>query len=82
MESEIDIKLVLIGIVVVFLSVYVLIYIFDNLYKIKAKCELGQEQCKINTFHIIILMLLLIAGGLVIVISTTSYILITGKKEV
>lgn len=82
MESWIDIKLMLIGLVVVFLAVYVLIYIFDNLYKIKAKCESNQEQCKINTFHIIILMLLLITGGLVIVISTTAYILISGKKEV
>ncbi|MCS7134878.1 MAG: hypothetical protein NZ893_00350 [Candidatus Aenigmarchaeota archaeon] len=83
MESNVNIKLILFGLAVVFIAVFVLVYIFDNLYKIKILCEKnGVNVCKINTFHLIILMLLLIAGGLVIVVSTTAYILLSGRKEV
>lgn len=83
MEENINIKIILLGLLVVFIAVFVLVYIFDNLYKIKNLCDKnGVNACKINTFHIIILMLLLIAGGLIIVISTTAYILLTGQKEV
>jgi hypothetical protein len=83
MAESININIVLMGIAIVFVAVFVLLYIFDNLYKIKNLCDKnGVNVCKINTFHIIILMLLLIAGGLIIVISTTAYILLSGKKEV
>jgi hypothetical protein len=83
MAESINTKVVLLGLVVVFIAVFVLVYIFDNLYKIKNLCDKnGVNVCKINTFHVIILMLLLIAGGLIIVISTTAYILLSGQKEV
>jgi len=83
MAESININIVLMGIAIVFVAVFVLLYIFDNLYKIKNLCDKnGVNVCKINTFHIIILMLLLIAGGLIIVISTTAYILLSGQKEV
>jgi hypothetical protein len=83
MIENINTRIILLGLVVVFVAVFVLVYIFDNLYRIKNLCEKGGTNiCRINTFHIIILMLLLIAAGLIIVISTTAYILLSGQKEV
>lgn len=83
MAENINTKVIFLGLVVVFVAVFVLLYIFDNLYKVKNLCDKnGVNVCKINTFHIIILMLLLIAAGLIIVISTTAYILLSGKQEV
>jgi len=83
MPESLNTRVILLGLIVVFVAVFVLVYIFDNLYRIKILCEKGGVNiCKINTFHIIILMLLLIAAGLIIVISTTAYILLSGQKEV
>jgi hypothetical protein len=82
MPESLNTRVIVLGLVVVFIAVFVLVYIFDNLYRIKNICEKGVNICKINTFHIIILMLLLIAAGLIIVISTTAYILLSGQKEV
>jgi len=83
MAENINTKVIFVGLAVVFVAVFVLLYIFDNLYKVKNLCDKnGVNVCKINTFHIIILMLLLIAAGLIIVISTTAYILLSGKQEV
>ncbi|MFH8092380.1 MAG: hypothetical protein QXM38_00340 [Candidatus Aenigmatarchaeota archaeon] len=83
MTENINTKLVIFGLAVVFVAIFVLAYIFDNLYKIRILCIKDNVNiCKINTFHVIILMLLLIAGGLIIVVSTTAYILLSGKSEV
>jgi len=81
--ENVNTKIILLGLAVVFVAVFTLAYIFDNLYKIKNLCDKNiVNTCKINTFHVIILMLLLITGGLIIVISTTAYILLSGQKEV
>lgn len=79
-----NLNLTFIGIFIVFVAMFTIIYIFDNVYNVKDICEKNPSLnvCKINTFHIIILMLLLIAGGLIIVISTTAYILLSSIREV
>jgi len=83
-RGGINFKIIFIGVLIVFIAVFALIYILDNLYKIKNLCnkDSSMNVCKINTFHIIILMLLLIAGGMIIVVSITAYILIKAPEEV
>ncbi len=77
-------KIISISLIVVFIAVFVLFYIFDNISKIWDLCEKDKsfKICTIGSLPVIILILLLIAGGLIMVINITSYIMISGTTRV
>lgn len=77
-------KIVSISLIVVFIAVFVLFYIFDNISKIWDLCEKDKsfKICTIGSLPVVILMLLLIAGGLIMVINITAYIMISGTTRV
>lgn len=79
-----DLKVISISLVIVFIAVFVLFYIFDNISKIMNLCERDKSLkiCKIGSLPIMILILLLIAGGLIVVINITAYIMISGTTRV
>jgi len=79
-----DLKIVGIGLTVVFIAVFVLFYIFDNISRIMNLCERDKSLkiCTIGSLPIVILALLLIAGGLIMVINITAYIMISGTRYV
>jgi len=79
-----NLRIVSISLVVVFIAVFVLFFIFDNIIKIMDKCEKDKSLkiCKSGSLPMVILMLLLIAGGLIIVVNITAYIMISGSRSV
>lgn len=79
-----NLKVVSVSLVVVFIAVFVLFYIFDNIIKVMDKCEKDKSLkiCKSGSLPMVILMLLLIAGGLIIVVNITAYIMISGTTSV
>jgi hypothetical protein len=83
-KGGLNLKLLFIGLVVVFIAVFALLYIIDSISRLRSTCTVNSSMsiCKINTFQLIILMLLLISAGLIIVISITAYILLTGRRQV
>jgi len=78
-----NLKIMLMGIVVIFISFFVLLYIFNGISSVKAKCKTDKSLniCKMNSLPIVILMLLLIAGGLIVVINITAYIMMSGSTS-
>jgi len=81
---SLNLKIVSVSLVVVFIAVFVLFYIFDNIIKFMGKCEKDKSLkiCKSGSLPIVVLMLLLIAGGLIIVVNITAYIMISGTRSV
>jgi len=79
-----NLKIVSVSLIVVFVAVFVLFYIFDNISKIWGLCEKDKsfKICTIGSLPVIVLMLLLIAGGLIMVINITAYIMISGTTRV
>jgi len=79
-----NLRIVSISLVVVFIAVFVLFYIFDNIIKVMDKCEKDKSLkiCKSGSLPMVILMLLLIAGGLIIVVNIMAYIMISGSRSV
>ena len=79
-----NLKIVGVSLVVVFIAVFVLFYIFDNIIKVMGKCDKDKSLniCKSGSLPMVILMLLLIAGGLIIVVNITAYIMISGTRSV
>jgi hypothetical protein len=79
-----NLKIVSVSLTVVFVAVFVLFYIFDNITKIWSLCEKDKsfKICTIGSLPVVILMLLLIAGGLIMVINITAYIMISGTRRV
>ena len=75
-----NLKIIGIGLVVVFVAIFVLFYIFDSINKIRTQCKTNKNLniCKLSSLPIVILMLLLIAGGLIVVINITAYIMVSG----
>jgi hypothetical protein len=82
--SVLELRVVAISLTVVFISVYVLFYIFDHLSIIMDSCEKDKSLkiCTMGSLPILILILLLIAGGLIMVVNITAYIMISGTKRV
>jgi len=72
-----------IGIITVFVAIFMLFYIFDNIDKITKNCQADetikvcQECCKLGRFGMSILVIVLIVGGLTLVACSTAYILLT-----
>lgn len=79
-----SIKVLGVSILVVFIATFVILFILDNLYKIKTSCDKNKnlKVCKIGTFQMIAFMLIIIIGGLLTVITITGYILISGQQTV
>jgi len=79
-----NLKIISVSLVVVFIAVFVLFYIFDNIIKVMDKCDKDKSLkiCKTGSLPMVILMLLLIAGGLIIVVNITAYIMISGTGSV
>ena len=71
---------IIIGMVTVFVAVFMLFYVFDSLNKSYTQCPTGAEgdSCNgLNSFSFSIIVILLIVGGFVVVIAATAYILIS-----
>ncbi len=79
-----SIKIIALGILVVFISTFAILFILDSIYKAKTSCDKNKniKLCKIGTAQIVVLMLILLVGGLFIVIITTGYVLISGQESV
>jgi len=79
-----DLKVIGISLVIVFIAVFVLFYIFNNIAKVMNVCETDKSLkiCTIGSLPIMILILVLIAGGLIVVINITAYILMSGTTRV
>jgi len=75
-------KVVGLGLVVVFISTFIIFYIVDNLGKVRKKCEENNtiKFCQTNTLTLAVIMLLIILAGLVIVIMTVAYIMISSGE--
>lgn len=69
-----------IGLVVVFISTFLLFFIFDSLEKLSAQCKTEDppQICKqLSGFTMSMLIILLIISGFVITITTTAYIMVS-----
>jgi len=76
-------QIVAIGMVVVFIASFFVIFIIDKLNKISKLCEKDKtlKVCQTNTFAVAVITMLVIAAGLVIVIATVAYILIASASS-
>ena len=77
-------KIIGVGVVVIFIAAFTVIYIIDNLNKAMKKCEKEKtlKFCRANTLALIVIILLIIVAGLVIIIATVAYIMISASGEV
>jgi hypothetical protein len=71
-----------IGLVTVFIAIFFLFYIFDNIDKISKKCNAGSteqicDEIGPGKFGVLVLIVLLIVGGLSVIVCSTAYILLT-----
>ncbi len=69
---------------VVFIAMFALFYIFDNISMIMEICETNKslKVCTVGSLPIAILVLLLIAGGLIMVINIAAYIMISVTRRI
>ena len=79
-----NLKVVSASLIVIFIAVFGLFYITDNILKIRERCETDKSLkiCTMSSLPTIMLMMLLIVGGLIMVVNVTAYILITGATSV
>lgn len=77
-------KVIGLSLFVVFIAMFSLFYIFDNLSMIMSLCQNNKslKVCAAGTLPIAILVLLLIAGGLIMVINVAVYIMISGTRRI
>jgi hypothetical protein len=77
-------KVISIGLTTVFVAIFVLFYIFDNISMIMELCEKNKNLniCTMGSLPLILLVLLLIVGGLIMIVNITAYILISGRTRV
>lgn len=69
-----------IGLVTIFIAIFMLFYIFDSLEKLANQCQAGAEIgiCKqMNSLTLSLLIILLVIGGFVITICITVYIMLS-----
>jgi len=70
-----------IGLITIFVSIFALFFLFDNIQKLADRCKAGEilVVCKqLNSFTLSMVVILLIIGGFVITITATAYILLSG----
>ena len=77
-------KVILISLTTIFISVFAVFYIVNNIASIMSLCEKnkGLNICALGSLPVIILVALLMIGGLLMIINITGYILLTGKKRI
>ncbi len=67
------------GLATVFVAVFTLFFIFDNIDALAAKCRANPKHSSVcgqmTGFTLTMIIVLLIIGGLVITVSATAYIL-------
>ena len=71
------------GLATVFVAVFTLFFIFDNIETMAAKCRTDPNHSpvcgQLTGFTLTMLIVLLIIGGLVITVSATAYILLQSQ---
>lgn len=69
----------IIALIIVFIAVFTLFYIFDNLQKISSKCQTEKSDLcnQLGGFSIPVLVILLMIGGLSLIVCAVSYIALT-----
>jgi hypothetical protein len=77
-------KVIGISLIIVFIAVFGLFYIVDNIGRIMKTCETNKNLniCTLGSLPVVILVALLIIGGLIMIINITAYILLTGRTRV
>ena len=71
----------IIGLAVVFISVFMLFFVFDSINKLGERCKIPELRTSVcdrltGPTQVIIIVLLIIAGFIIIIV-TTAYILLT-----
>jgi hypothetical protein len=70
------------GMAAIFVSIFILFFIFDNLEKLAENCKtkgITTGVCQhLTSFTMSMVMVLLIVGGFVLIISVTAYMLLSG----
>ncbi len=76
---------VYVGLATVFISAFVLLFLFHNLEQLSVQCKADpsfSELCgQLSGFSLSMLIVLLIIGGFVITITATAYILISAGSS-
>ncbi len=77
-------KIISISLMTVFIAIFGLFYIVDNIGRITNACETNKNLniCTLGSLPVLILVALLIIGGLIMIINITAYILLTGRTRV
>ena len=79
-----NLKVISISLLCIFIAVFGLFYIVDNIGKLMRACETNKNLniCTLGSLPVIVLVALLIIGGLIMIINITAYILLSGRTRV
>lgn len=77
-------KVIGISLTTIFIAVFAIFYIVDNIATIMKTCEMNKDLniCALGSLPVITLVALLMIGGLIMIINITAYILLSGKTSV
>jgi len=77
-------KVMGVSLTTVFIAVFGIFYIVDNIAKITVLCETNKSFnfCTVSSLPVVVLIALLIIGGLIMIVNITAYILLTGRTRV
>ena len=77
-------KVIGISLATVFIAVFGIFYIVDNIASIMNLCETDKSFnfCTVSSLPVVILIALLIIGGLIMIVNITAYVLLTGRTRV
>jgi glucan phosphoethanolaminetransferase (alkaline phosphatase superfamily) len=78
-----NLKVIIISLITVFVAIFGLFYIVDNISRIMKTCETNKNLniCTLGSLPVIILVALLIIGGMIMIINITAYILLSGRTR-
>ncbi len=71
----------IIALIIVFVAVFTLFYIFDNLQKVSSNCQVEKSDLcnQLSGISIPVLVVLLMVGGLSLIVCVVFYITLTFK---
>lgn len=71
----------IIALIIVFVAIFTLFYIFDNLQKISSNCQTEKSDLcdQLSGISIPVLVVLLMVGGLSLIVCVVSYVTLTFK---
>jgi hypothetical protein len=83
-NMALNLKVISISLTTVFIAVFGLFYIFDNISNLMKLCETNKNLniCTLGSLPVIVLVALLMIGGLIMIINITAYILLSGRTRV